>query len=127
MGRALIIVHGPADRERAARWASKAYDGTRISFMASKRTLPQNDRMWAMLTDIAKQKRHCGQYYPTETWKALFMHALGQEMRFLPALDGQGVVPIGYRSSRLTKQEMSELIELIRAWGAQHGVTFQDD
>ena len=126
MSRALIIVNGAKDRERVARWASKAPTGTRIEFKAAKRTLPQNDLMWALLTDVAQQKEHCGRKYSPDDWKALFLHALGQEMRFLPALDGVSFVPVGNRSSDLSKQEMTDLIELILAWGCQNGVTFRE-
>ena len=53
MSRSLITLHGNQDRLRAVRYVQSAPFGTRIEFKAEKRTLPQNDRMWAMLTDIA--------------------------------------------------------------------------
>ena len=52
------------------------------------------------------------------------MKALGKELSFVPSLDGQGIVAIGYRSSRLTKEEMANLIELIYSEGAKRGVAF---
>ena len=55
-----------------------------------------------------------------------FMHACGHQCQFQPSLDGPGVVPLGFRSSRLTKAEFSDLIELIYAFGAQQGVTFRE-
>jgi hypothetical protein len=97
-----------------------------VEFKAAKRSLPQNDRMWAMLTDIAKQKEHAGRKYTPNKWKALFMHACGQEMDFAPTLDGKSFQPLGFRSSDLTKDEMSALIEFMFAWGAENGVTFHD-
>ena len=53
MSRALITANSRYDRERAAKACLSCPAGTRIEFKAAKRTLPQNDRMWAMLTDIA--------------------------------------------------------------------------
>ena len=126
MSRALIIINGKVDRDQACRWVQTAPSGTRIEFKETKRSLPQNDRMWAMLSDVAKQAEHAGRKYTPDEWKVLFMHALGQEMTFLPALDMKTFVPIGHRSSDLSKSEMTELIELIFAWGAEHGVTFHD-
>ena len=126
MSRALIIINGKVDRDRACRWVQTAPSGTRVEFKETKRSLPQNDRMWAMLSDVAKQAEHAGRKYTPDEWKVLFMHALGQEMTFLPALDLKTFVPIGHRSSDLSKAEMTELIELIFAWGAEHGVTFHD-
>lgn len=127
MGRALITLRGAIDRERVARWAAQAPSGTRVEFKETKRSLPQNDRMWAMLTDIATQKEHCGRKYTPEIWKCLLMHAWGREVKFIPALDGEGVVPMVYRSSDLSKAEMTELIEFMFSWGAQNGIVFKDD
>jgi len=126
MGRALIVLWGAGDRERAANWVAKAPQGTRVEFKAHKRTLPQNDRMWAMLTDISTQAEHAGRHYTPDAWKVLFMHACGREVQFLPALDGATFVPWGHHSSDLSKEEMSELIEFMHAWGAEHGIVFHD-
>ena len=127
MSRAVVILGSPAERSRVARWALTAPTGTRVEFKEAKRSTEQNSRMWAMLTDVSKQVKHQDRVYSPDDWKCLFMHALGQEVRFLPALNGQGFVPIGYRSSDLSKAEMTELMDLMEAWGAEHGVTFHDD
>lgn len=126
MGRALIVVNGNTERARAAHWCQKAPAGTRIEFKAAKRTLAQNDRMWAMLTDVAQQAEHNGRRYTADQWKVLFMHACGREVQFLPSLDGSTFIPWGQSSSDLSKQEMADLIEFMFAWGADHGVVFQD-
>jgi NinB protein len=127
MSRALIVIDTPESRIRASNLAMRVPTGTRIEFRGPRRTLEQNDKMWAALTDVAQQKQHAGRRYTTDEWKALFMHALGREMKFLLSLDGQTFVPYGHRSSELTKAEMSELIELITAWGTQNGVVFHDE
>lgn len=127
MSRHLLTINSAVDRERVARYAAQAPTGTRVEFKAAKRTLPQNDRMWAMLTDIAAQKEHGGRKYTPDIWKALFMSACGREVQFVPALDGTTFLPLGYRSSDLSKQEMSDLIEFMFAWGAENGVTFHDE
>ena len=126
MSRHLLTINGNVDRARAARYIAQAPSGTRVEFRAAKRTLPQNDRMWAMLTDIAAQKEHCGRKYTPDRWKVLFMQACGSEMEFVPTLDGNSFMPMGYRSSELSKAEMSALIECMFAWGAENGVTFHD-
>jgi hypothetical protein len=126
MGRAMLIINTDDDRRKAAHWVGKAPWGTRIEFKASKRSLPQNDRLWAMLTDVADYMRQKGKEFTTEEWKLLFMHAWGREIRFLPGLDHKTVVPVGQSSSDLSKQEMTDLIEFIYAWGAENGVTFHE-
>ena len=127
MSRAVLILGGKAQRDRATAWVSNAPVNTRLEFREPKRSLPQNDRMWAMLTDIAKQRpNHNGAKMTADLWKAVFMQALGAEMTMLPTLECDGFFPIGLRSSELSKSEMSDLMELMTAWGAAHGVTFHD-
>lgn len=127
MTRALIVLRSVADRERAIKWIGSAPPGTRIEFKKERRTLPQNDKMWAMLTEVAAQKEHCGRRYTPDQWKVLFMHAAGREVQFIPSLDNKTFLPWGQSSSDLSKEEMSELIEFILAWGAQNGVMFKED
>ena len=127
MARATLILNSHANRERAKVWIDKAPLNTRVEFKASKRSLPQNDRMWAMLTDVAQQLDWHGQKLTPDDWKLLFMDALNREVRAMPSLDGRGFVNLGRSSSDLSKDEMTDLMELIAAFGAQHGVTFHDD
>lgn len=121
------IIHGPEDQQRAAKWCMSAPLGMRIEFKEVKRTLPQNDRMWAMLTDLSQQAMLGGKRFTPDQWKVIFLHALGQEIQLLPSLDGHGFVPWGQSSSDLTKDEMTGLIELMFKFGAENGVLFQDE
>jgi hypothetical protein len=124
MSRAVITLSSRADRERAASWAMRMKAGTRLEFKEAKRSTEQNSRMWAMLTDVATQKEHAGRKYTPDQWKILFMHACGREVQFIPSLDNATFIPWGQSSSDLSKAEMTELIEFIHAWGAEHGVAF---
>lgn len=126
MSRATIIVNSDADRRRAAAWSMQAPPGCRIEFKESKRTMPQNSRLWAMLTDVACQVRWHGMKLSADDWRLIFLDALKREMRMVPNIDGNGFVNLGRSSSDLSKQEMSDLMELIEMFGAQHGVTFHD-
>ena len=126
MTRYLIPIASDADRAKAAKWATGAPFGTRIEFKAPKRSLPQNDRMWAMLTDVATQLPWHGIKLSPDDWKLLFLDALKRELRMVPNLDGNGFVNLGRSSSDLSKAEMTDLIEIIAAFGANHGVVFHD-
>lgn len=126
MSRALITLRGAADRARATNWVSKAPLGTRVAFQQTKRSIPQNDRMWAMLTDVARQLPWHGQKLTPDDWKLVFLDGLKGEIRTVPNLDGNGFVSLR-RSSDLSKGEMGDLIDLIAAFGAEHGVQFGDD
>lgn len=126
MSRALIPLYGAADKARAAALLAKAPFGTRVEFKASKRSLPQNDRMWAMLTDVARQVPWHGHRLTPDEWKLVFLDGLKGEIRTVPNLEGNGLVSLR-RSSDLSKGEMSDLIDLIACFGAEHGVEFGDD
>lgn len=126
MSRAFLILANDQVRQKAVDWCLRLPPKTRVEFKKPKRTLPQNDRMWAMLTDIAQQATHNGRKYTPDQWKVLFMHACGREVQFLPALDGSTFIPWGQSSSDLSKEEMTQLIEFMFAWGAENGITFQD-
>lgn len=127
MSRAMIVVRSNRDRERAASWSMNAPAGCRIEFKLAKRSLPQNDRMWAMLTDVAQQVPWHGIKLAPDDWKLIFLDALKREVRMVPNIDGNGFVNLGRSSSDLSKGEMSDLMELISAFGAQHAVKFGPD
>lgn len=126
MSRYFVPIKSTADRERALRFVRAAPFGSRVEIKAAKRSLPQNDFLWSMLTDVAQQLPWHGERLRPDDWKLIFMDALNREARTVPALDGSGFVSLGRSSSDLTKQEMSDLLELIRAFGANHGVKFID-
>jgi hypothetical protein len=127
MSRALIVINGNVERERAASWCRQAAAGTRVEFKASKRSLPQNAKLWAMLSEVAVQLPWHGQKLKAEDWKLIFLDALKREQTLVPNIEGTGFVNIsGYSSSDLTKDEMGNLLELISEFGARHGVKFQD-
>lgn len=125
--RAIIVIRDGTDRALARRWVDHAQPGSRISFKGPQRTIEQNDRLWAMLTDTARQATLGGRRWTTNEWKVIFLHALGQEMRYLPPLDGKGgFIPYGHSSSDLSVSEMSALIDFIFAWGAENGILWSD-
>jgi|SRR5882724_1842473 len=124
MSRALIVLNGNADREKAIAWVRSSPPGTRLEFKITKRTIPQNKIMWVLLTEIAEQLTWHGLHIRAEDYKYLLLDSLKREMRIVPNIDGTGFVNLGRSSSDLTKQEMSDLIELIYMFGAKHGVKF---
>jgi hypothetical protein len=50
-----------------------------------------------------------------------------RKARVVPGLDAGSFVPLGMRTSDMTKDEMSDLLELISAFAAERGVVFSDD
>lgn len=103
----------------------EAPEGYRVTISEPRRSLDQNSKLWACLSDIANAKIE-GRNWTPETWKAVFMHALGHHVRFAEGLDGSGPFPIGFSSSRLTVREMADLITVINEYGDRHGVKWTE-
>ena len=116
-----------AVRLRACAAIMAAADGMRVEIKDRRRSLDQNAKLHATLGDIAKQVPWAGQYRDIETWKRLmtaaWLRARGDQVEFLPALDGHGVDVVFRRTSDLSVSEVSELIEFINAWAADKGVS----
>lgn len=126
MSRAVVTIYTTEDRQRIAHWGDIAERGTRVEFKRPKRSDEQNAKMWAMLTEVAQQVRWHGMKLKADDWKLIFLDGLKRELRLVPNIDGNGFVNLGRSSSDLTKAEMSDLIELIYAFGAKHGVVFRE-
>lgn len=124
--RALIVLAFPSDRAKAKRLIDEAPNNARVTIQEPKRSLPQNDRFWAHMTDIAEQTLHHGQRLDKEDWRVLFLDALDREARMVPTLQGVGWVNLGRSSSRLSKAEMADLITYVEAWCAQNNITLRD-
>lgn len=88
------------------------------------RSMAQNARLWAMLTDISKQVDWYGRKLSPEDWKHVFSASL-KKQDVVPGLDG-GFVVLGLSTSKMTKGEMSDLQTLMEAFGAERGVVFND-
>lgn len=130
MGRALLVLANDRFKRRAIEWIEKAPWETRVEFKGPKRTIPQNDRMWAMLTDLSVQLAWHGQRLVPDDWKLVMLDALRREtreqLRIVPNTDGTGFVNLSTSSSDLSKDEMTTLIEIIFAFGAAHGVEWSE-
>jgi hypothetical protein len=119
-----VLLTSAYARARAKSLIDKAPDGYIADIREPRRTLDQNDKLWAMLSDIAMSKP-LGRMHTPDDWKAIAMNACGWECAFCEGLDGRPF-PIGFRSSQLTKSQMSTLIEWLQAFGDEHGVRWSE-
>jgi NinB protein len=115
------------NRDEILRDVTAAGLGWRITIEKPRRTTAQNSLFWSLLQAFSDQVTHFGNKYDAATWKAVFMKALGKELAFVPSLDGQEIVALGYHSSDLSKEEMSDMVELIYSEGSRRGVRFHDE
>jgi hypothetical protein len=86
------------------------------------RSLEQNARLWAMLSDISFQVNWYGRHLTPHEWKHVFTASL-KKQDVVPGIDG-GFVVLGASTSKMTKAEMCDLQTLMEAFGAEQGVFF---
>lgn len=115
------LVHAEA-RKRAASAIMDAPDGWIARITEPTRTLESNALLWVLLGEVSKQVEWYGSKLTAEEWKDVFSASL-KKQKVVPALDG-GFVVCGQRTSKMTKSEFSDLIELIQAFSAERGVNF---
>jgi hypothetical protein len=120
-----ILILDDNDRAFLHRMIDEAKPGTLVEMRYEPASDEQRKKMRAMLGEIAEQYQHQGRFYAQEQWKVLMMHACGQEVEFMPSLDGSTFIPYEGRSSKMNMQDMAELISFIEAWGVQNGVEFK--
>ena len=89
-----------------------------------KRTLPQNSKQWPMYTDIASQLEWHGMKLDKDDWKILLTNEW-KPQTIVPAISG-GFCVLNSKTSKAEKQEMSDLIEIIYAFGSSHGVKWSE-
>ncbi|WON77559.1 recombination protein NinB [Serratia sp. UGAL515B_01] len=97
-----------------------------VTIQEPTRTLDQNARLWATLRDISDQVIWHGRNLNSEQWKHIFTAAL-KKQEVVPNLKGDGFVVLGQSTSKMKVGEMRDLIELMNAFGAEHGVSWSED
>ena len=125
MSRAVIVVRTQADRNLACKWALGVPAGSRIEFKKPRRSVPANDLMWSRLTEIAQQVEWHGQKLSPADFKDMFTASLSKA-RVVPGIDPGSFVLLGLHTSDMSKEEMGLLLDLIDAFAAEHGVTFNE-
>lgn len=95
----------------------------------ARRSREQNRLMWALLEDVAKQKPWMVDgkmsMLEPEDWKHIMTAGLVKTQRVAAGIDG-GFVILGVSTRPFSVSKMSDLIELIFAFGAEHGIRFRE-
>lgn len=125
MKKQFILAH-PVARQRAIDAVRDAPDGYAVTVSEPTRNLEQNAALWASLTDLSEQVEWYGRKLSTHDWKAVMTASL-KKLEVVPNIDGTGFVALGQSTSKMSKREMSDLLELIHAFGAERGVVFGDE
>jgi hypothetical protein len=109
---------------RAMEFINQANENMICTIRPKTRSLEQNAKMWAMLNEISNQVIWYDNKLTSEEWKDVFSASL-KKQKVVPGLDG-GFVICGQSTSKMSKSELNEMIELITAFGTQKEVKFND-
>ncbi len=90
------------------------------------RTLDQNDKLNTMCGEVAAQVEWHGQWLTKDDWRHMFVASYRKGQKVVPGIDG-GFVVLGASSRKLKVKECADVIELIYAFGTEHGVTWGEE
>lgn len=126
MTKRLFVLSHDLARQRAIEAVKDAPAGYAVTLAEPTRTSDQNARLWASLTEVSRQVEWYGKRLTPEDWKHVFSASL-RKLQVVPNLDGTGFVALGLSTSRMSKRELSDLLELVYSFGAERGVVFADE
>src|SRR5579875_3747796 len=112
MERKWFTLSTPQARANCLREIRDAEEGCRVQINGPVRTHEANRLLWSRLNAIAEQVEWYGQYLTAEDWKDVFSASL-RRARVVPGIDAGSFVPLGMRTSQMSKQEFSDLLELV--------------
>ena len=125
MSKRILKLTGSLAKQAACRYVNEAPEGYVCTIAEPTRSLEANALMWALLTDISKQTDWHGIKLSPDEFKDLLSAGLVKS-KVVPNIEGNGFVILGQRTSKMSKRDMSELVELIFAFGGERGVVFGD-
>lgn len=128
--RLFILAHRTA-RQMATEAIWNAPDGHAVIIQEPNRTLDQNAAQWPYLQAFADQLEWPVngrlRQLTSDEWKDVLTSAFRREsVQLAQALEGDGVVMLGARTSAMSKREFSEWIEFLKATAAMRGVVVYD-
>ena len=93
------------------------------------RSLEQNSKLHALLSDISKQYEFNGKKRDIDTWKMIMVSAhkiaTGGQAEMVIGLEGE-VINLRESTAQMSVKRLASLIEYITSWGVQNGVRFND-
>lgn len=133
-----IIIDGDRNRRMALDAVRKARLGQQVKISKPMRTLEQNARCHAMLTDIADQlpwpkgdgATHVGEMHDVEWWKRTctlgWLIDINEHPKVIKSPDGKQVAILLPHTSDLDVSEAASLNQWIETFAVQEGVTLKE-
>lgn len=102
-----------------------------LEIKAANKSRDQEKLYHALIEEISQQASHLGAKWDAEDWKRLLVDQFIKDMnglgasKIIPSLDGEGIIQLGFQTRKFTKEQASEFVEWLHAWGAEHGVVYE--
>ena len=101
-----------------------------LEIKEANKSREQEEKYHAMIGEVAKQAQHLGAKWDAESWKRLLVDQFCRDNDIktgvvIPNLSGDGIVQLGFQTRKFTKEQASEFVEWLHAWGAENGVTYE--
>lgn len=125
--RQAFTLYEPEHRTKVAKIVAALPKFSRVEIKGPARTLDQNNKLWAMLTDLSEQAEWHGKPRSTGDWKDLMTAAVkvAEGLEAVPGLEG-GLMILGLHTSDMTVEEMADVITYMQMWGDAHGVVWSE-
>lgn len=93
------------------------------------RSLEQNSKLHALLSDISKQCEFNGKKRGIDTWKMIMVSAhkiaTGGKAEMVIGLEGE-VINLRESTAQMSVKRLASLIEYVQAWAVENSVKFND-
>jgi hypothetical protein len=98
-----------------------------IEIKAADKSREQEEKYHAMIGEIARQASHAGAKWSPDDWKRLLVDQFCKDGGIktgvvVPNLSGDGIVQLGFQTRKFSKEQASEFVEWLYAWGAERGI-----
>jgi hypothetical protein len=136
MKRVFNLVHAQA-RSNAAHCVNTAPEGWRVTVQPPVKRREQEEKYHAQIADIAAQTTYAGRKWNEDDMKRILIDEFADEMRragtplhhdsrLIPSENGQRVIQLGIQSRDFYKEEASDFISFLNAWGDERDVVWSE-
>lgn len=100
-----------------------------VKIQPMTRSLEQNSKLHALLSDISKQCEFNGQKRDIDTWKIIMVSAhkiaTGGQAEMVIGIEGE-VINLRESTAQMSVQRLASLIEYVQSWAVENEVKFND-
>lgn len=136
-----FILRDQAVRRRACEYIAQVEEGCVVTVAPPARSNLQNEKMHAMIADIAKQFKFLNRVWDSESMKRMLVAQFRSDtkddaelmwlwdmgtMEMVPSLDMTGIVMLGWQTRRFPKKLAMAFIDWLDCFGAEHNIQWSE-